>query len=245
MNAQGRIQSGASGMRLRPEHRRGRTRALPCLAYALAWLMSGVAMAETADPEVLTAEPRAIIDDTADRIIVILADKDRSEEERIEAIERIAYELFDFETMSKLVLARNWRKLDREQRVEFVHEFKRHLSRTYGSRLDRYDQERVEVYDAQIEPRNDVTIKTRIVGGEFNGSEVSYRLRRRNAEWRIIDVVIEGVSLVSNYRSQFAEVLSGGTIDDLLARLRDKNFQVDDEDAGEGSKDISRSSVRR
>ena len=133
--------------------------------------------------------------------------------------------------MSKLVLARNWRKLDKAKRSEFVGEFKQHLSRTYGTRLDRYDQERIDVYGAQVEVRNDVSIKTRIIGGQFDGAEIAYRLRERGEDWKIIDVVIEGVSLVSNYRSQFAEVLNSGGIDDLLAKLRDKNFVVDDEAA--------------
>lgn len=172
--------------------------------------------------------PRKIIDDAAVRIVAILARKQDPSEKRIAEIEAIAYDLFDFSTMSKLVLARNWRKLSPEQRTEFVREFKRHLSHTYGSRLDRYDQERVDVYGTQVEQRGDVSVKTRIVGGQFDGAEISYRLREQGAEWQIIDVVIEGVSLVSNYRSQFQEVLNTGTIDDLMAKLRDKNFKVDE-----------------
>ena len=130
--------------------------------------------------------------------------------------------------MSKLVLARKWRKLSNEQKGEFVREFKRSLARTYGTRLDRYDQEKVEVYRTQIEPRDDVSIKTRIVGGQYGGAEVAYRLRKRIDRWRIIDVIIEGVSMVSNYRSQFAEILNKGTIEDLLEKLRDKNFELTD-----------------
>ena len=84
------------------------------------------------------------------------------------------------------------------------------------------------MYGAQVEQRNDVTVKTRIQGGQFDGAEVSYRLRKQASDWKIIDVVIEGVSLVSNYRSQFQEVLNTGTIDDLLAKLRDKNFKIDE-----------------
>jgi phospholipid transport system substrate-binding protein len=176
----------------------------------------------------LTAAPRKLIDETAVKIVAILARKDASSEKRVAEIEAIAYELFDFTTMSKLVLARNWRKMTPEQRTAFVREFKRHLSHTYGTRLDRYDQERVDVYGAQVEQRNDVSVKTRIVGGQFDGAEISYRLRKQGEPWKIIDVVIEGVSLVSNYRSQFAEVLNTGSIDDLLAKLRDKNFKVDE-----------------
>ncbi|MBY0398811.1 ABC transporter substrate-binding protein [Myxococcota bacterium] len=176
----------------------------------------------------LTVAPRKLIDETAVKIVAILARKSDTTEKRVAEIEAIAYELFDFTTMSKLVLARNWRKLTTDQRTTFVREFKRHLSHTYGTRLDRYDQERVDVYAAQVEQRDDVTVKTRIVGGQFDGAEVSYRLRKQADKWRIIDVVIEGVSLVSNYRSQFQEVLNTGTIDDLLAKLRDKNFKVDE-----------------
>ena len=187
-----------------------------------------VPTAIAADDPALTAAPRQLISETADKIVLILAQKEQSAETRISEIESLAYEIFDFTTMSKLVLARNWKKIDKPKRKEFVAEFKQHLSRTYGTRLDRYDQEKVDVYGAQVEVRNDVSVKTRILGGQFDGAEISYRLRNRRDEWKIIDVVIEGVSLVSNYRSQFAEVLNGGSIEDLLTKLRDKNFVVDE-----------------
>lgn len=189
-------------------------------------LLPGAALA--ADDPALTAVPRQLIDETAHKIVATLAKKELSPAERISEIEAIAYEIFDFTTMSKLVLARNWRKLDKPKRAEFVREFKRHLSRTYGTRLDRYNQEEVDVYGAHVEVRDDVSVKSRIIGGQFDQAEISYRLRNRRGEWKIIDVVIEGVSLVSNYRSQFAEVLNGGTIDDLLAKLKEKNFAVDE-----------------
>lgn len=217
-------------------------RRIGLMTFWVGWMLSSASLAIAADEDdALTARPRAIMEETAEKVVAILARRDRPSEERVEEIKEIAYEIFDFQTMSKLVLARNWRKLDSEQRIEFVEEFRRHLSRTYGSRLDRYNQEKVDVYGAQVEPRNDVTIKTRILGGEFDRAEVAYRFREREDQWRIIDVVIEGVSLVSNYRSQFAEVLSSGTIDDLLARLRDKNYQLE-EDEGET---VRQSSARR
>ena len=187
------------------------------------------AQAKPAANAALTEAPRKLIDETAVKIVAILARKSDSTEKRVADIESIAYELFDFSTMSKLVLARNWRKTTPEQKTTFVKEFKRHLSHTYGTRLDRYDQEGVDVYAAQVEQRNDVSVKTRVVGGQFDGAEISYRLRKQGERWRIIDVVIEGVSLVSNYRSQFQEVLNTGTVDDLIAKLRDKNFKVVEE----------------
>ncbi len=220
---------------LRPARRRigwaGRA-----FVVALVGLVSGMSLAPlalAADDASLTEEPRRIIDEAATKIVAILARREETSEARIRQIEEIAYELFDFTTMSKLVLARNWRKMDDAKRSEFVREFKLHLSRTYGTRLDRYDQERVDVYGAQVEVRDDVSVKTRIVGGQFDGAEIAYRLRLRKQSWKIIDVVIEGVSLVSNYRSQFAEVLNSGSIDELIAKLKDKNFVVEDGKATE------------
>ena len=188
----------------------------------------GVPAMAAEDPDI-TIVPRSLIEDAATKIVTILGRKGQESDARVAEIEEIAYELFDFTTMSKLVLARNWRKLDKEKRAEFVREFKRNLSRTYGTRLDRYDQEDIEVFGTQVEPRNDVSVKTRVLGGQFDGAVISYRLRERSERWRIIDVVIEGISLVSNYRSQFAEILNAGTIDDLMVKLRDKNFEIDEE----------------
>lgn len=188
----------------------------------------GVPAMAAEDPDI-TIVPRSLIEDAATKIVTILGRKGQETDSRVAEIEEIAYELFDFTTMSKLVLARNWRKLDKEKRAEFVREFKRNLSRTYGTRLDRYDQENIEVFGTQVEPRNDVSVKTRVVGGQFDGAVISYRLRERSERWRIIDVVIEGISLVSNYRSQFAEILNTGTIDDLMVKLRDKNFEIEEE----------------
>lgn len=200
-------------------------RGLTALLAVVFAFVPAVAVAD--DDEALVAAPRQIIDDAVSQIVAVLARTEEPAEQRVSEIEEIAYEIFDFTTMSKLVLARNWRKLDKPKRAEFVREFKTHLSRTYGTRLERFNDVDVEVYGSQVEVRNDVSVKTRVVGGQFGGAELSYRLRNRKDAWKIIDVVIEGVSLVSNYRTQFASVLNGGTIDDLITKLKDKNFVVE------------------
>ncbi len=205
------------------------------LLSVLALQLAFVPLAIAADgDDALVAEPTKIIDEAAQKIVAVLARTEEPAEVRIGEIEEIAYEIFDFTTMSKLVLARNWRKLDKEKRAEFVREFRTHLSRTYGTRLDNFSDIGVDVYGAQVEVRNDVTVKSRVVGGQFDGSELAYRMRNRKEGWKIIDVVIEGVSLVSNYRSQFATVLNGGTIDDLITKLKDKNFVVESGEADAG-----------
>jgi len=171
---------------------------------------------------------RQVVQETVDRVIEVLNQRDWSKEQRIEAIREIAYANFDFETMSRLVLARNYKKFDEAQRVEFVKAFKSYLSRSYSTRIDRYEQQRVDITGARVEKRGDVTVMTEIVGGDTDGFEIHYRMRDKGRGWKVIDVIIEGVSLVSNYRSQFKEVVNQGGPDELLSRLQDKNASFEE-----------------
>lgn len=179
------------------------------------------ATAPTAASEA-TEEARAVVDRTAQEVLEILRAPDLTDEERRERIEAIAFERFDFRTISKLVLARDWRRLDPDQRKEFVQSFKEFLSHTYGTRIERYDEGSMEITGTRPEPRGDVTVQTRIVGGAADGIVVHYRLRESGGRWRVIDLIIEGISMVSSYREQFSEVMSREGPEGLLQRLRDK-----------------------
>jgi phospholipid transport system substrate-binding protein len=189
------------------------------------WLPALIAAFLLAAPAVAATpqEPRAVVETTVDDVIRILGQTELPAPERRARIEKIAWERFDFPTVSKLVLARGWKRFSPEQRASFTEEFRAYLSRTYGSRIDRYEQEKVEIISERKEPRGDVTVVTRIVGGQADGVEVQYRLRQIGADWRFIDVVIEGVSLVGNYRAQFQEILGRGGPDELIETLRRKN----------------------
>jgi phospholipid transport system substrate-binding protein len=200
-------------------------------AAALACATMLVALPGTAASQTILG-PTAVIEDIVKRALAVLNDPDLVKVERVAALEAIALEHFDFRTMSKLVLAKYWKRFSKEQQKEFQTEFKDYLSRNYGSRIDRFDQEKVEILGEREEPRGDVTVFTRVVGGEFNDAVINYRLRKRKDLWRVIDVIVEGISFVSNYRDQFREVLSEGGPDYLLAKLREKNLQDPDTDEG-------------
>ncbi len=170
--------------------------------------------------------PRETVQETVDAVLVVLQNPALSSPERRGAVEEIAYARFDFTTMSRLVLARNWKRFSDEQKESFQEEFKRLLAKEYGRRLDSYNQEQVEVLGEREEPRGDVTVRTRIVGGDFEGADVDYRMRKSkkgDAEWRVIDVTVEGISLVSNYRDQFKSVMARGGPEKLLEEMRKKN----------------------
>ena len=169
------------------------------------------------------ARAHAVIEKTVEEVLDVLADKSASSEERLHSIEAIVYGRFDLHAMSRLVLARNWKRFSKQQQTEYVSQFKTYLSNNYGSRIERYDQEKVEILGARDEPRGDVIVRTRIVGGQFSGALVDYRLRNTAGEWRVIDVVIEGISMVSNFRDQFKAVVSSGGPELLLKKLKEKN----------------------
>jgi len=169
------------------------------------------------------AGARAVIAETVEEVLAVLRDKSVSTQSRIRSIEEIVYGRFDLYVMSRLVLARNWKRFSEEQKAEYVEEFKRYLTNSYGSRIERYDQQTVEILGEREEPRGDVVVKTKVVGGEFDGASVDYRLRNQTGDWRVIDVVIEGISMVSNYRDQFKSIVSRGGPELLLEKLREKN----------------------
>lgn len=171
--------------------------------------------------------PRAVVEETVEEVLLVLKNSDLPTSERHRRVEEIAYSAFDFPTMSRLVLGRSWRRFTPEQKSEFERQFKRFLANNYRSRVDGYAQEEVEILGERKERRGDVTVRTRIVGGEYEGANIDYRLRNRSERWLVIDVVIEGISLVSNYRDQFKAVLSRkGGPDELLERLRKKNAEA-------------------
>lgn len=191
-----------------------RTRLAACLALCLLLLPAVTAAEESA---------QAVIERTVDEVLGILRDKALSAEQRRASLEAVAQERFDFRTMSRLVLARNWKLLSPKQQTEFVKEFETYLANDYGSRIERYDQEQVEVLGERPEPRGDVTVKTKIVGGDNDGALVDYRMRKKDGPWQIIDVVIEGISLVSNFRDQFRDVMGREGPATLIEKLREKN----------------------
>lgn len=167
--------------------------------------------------------PKAVVQQIADAVVAVLADKSLTADQKRHKVEEIAETRFDFETLSRLVLARNWKQLSAPQQRAFVEEFKRHLSVTYGKNVESYNNEHAVVAGDRQEGHDDWTVKTKIVRPNAEDILVDYRLRTENGEWRIIDVIIEGVSLVANFRSQFQEIISNQGADKLIELLREKN----------------------
>jgi len=168
-------------------------------------------------------DARAVVEATVAEALEVLRNDDLSSEAKRGRLEEIAYRRFDFERMSRLVLARGWKKLSEQQRTDFQVEFRRHIGLTYGRALDNYADESLAVGDVRKHSNGDVTVESSVVGGSHDGARVDYRMRERDQQWYAIDVIVEGVSLVSNFRSQVQEILRNKGPERLIDALREKN----------------------
>lgn len=136
-------------------------------------------------------------------------------------IETAAETLFDFLELSKRTLGLSWNKFTPEQRKEFVGLFKTTLKDAYVDKITAYTNEQVSFIKEMSLSENTVEVKSLVVtkSGEV---PIDYRVIKKENDWKVFDVVIEGVSLISNYRTQFREILGNNPPEKLLETLRKK-----------------------
>jgi phospholipid transport system substrate-binding protein len=167
--------------------------------------------------------PEEVIRSTSAKVIEVLADNTKTTAQKKTILDSYLDTCCDFVTISKLVMAKNWKSLKESQQDEFIGLFRKYLVATYGDAIENYSGETVEILSGRKEVRDDYTVMTKIArGGGQADLLVDYRLRQVSGEWRIIDVIAEGISMVSNLRSQFQEVITRDGTDGLLAQLREK-----------------------
>ena len=144
--------------------------------------------------------------------------------ERRTAVRKIANEIFDFAEIARRSLGRYWQPLSEGQRTEFVRLFGDLLERSYISKIELYGGEKI-VYIGERLDGDLATVSTKII--TKNGTEVpvDYRLARRNDRWMVYDVNIEGVSLVSNYRTQFNKIIQTSGYNALVDRMKTKQTE--------------------
>lgn len=173
--------------------------------------------------------PRDMVIDTSQKMLAALkANKGiiKQNPQRVyQLVSEIVLPHFDFTTMSKWVLGKNWRKLSPEQQQRFVTEFRTLLVRTYAVSLAEYKDEKLNYLPmrAPAAAGQDVTVRTEVVRGGGATIPIDYSLRQINGEWKVYDVVIDGVSLVVNYRTSFASQIREGGVDKLIDQLAARN----------------------
>jgi phospholipid transport system substrate-binding protein len=166
---------------------------------------------------------------TVDEVIRIVTDKNLKKpgaEKKRRAELRVAISsLFDYSEMTKRALGRHWRELSPADRTEITGLFTDLLEHSYAGKIESYNNEKV-LYVREDIDEDYAEVKSKVISVKHDEFSVNYRLLNENGKWRVYDVVIEGVSLVSNYRSQFKRIISEKGYDGLVKKLRAKSQEI-------------------
>ena len=187
-------------------------------AMLLAWLMVPLLAFAGVPLDTVKANVNSVLDILRDPKLKGEAGK-KVKEQKIQAA---AEKLFDFVELSKRTLGLNWNNFTPEQRKEFVHLFETILKDAYIEKITSYDNEPVNF--TKEAPLSETTVEVSSVVVLKGGQQVpvNYRVIKKENDWRVYDVVIEGVSLINNYRTQFREILGNNPPEKLLESLRKK-----------------------
>ena len=187
-------------------------------AMLLAWLMVPLLAFAGVPLDTVKANVNSVLEILRDPKLKGEAGK-KVKEQKIQAA---AEKLFDFVELSKRTLGLNWNNFTPEQRKEFVHLFETILKDAYIEKITSYDNEPVNF--TKEAPLSETTVEVSSVVVLKGGQQVpiNYRVIKKENDWRVYDVVIEGVSLINNYRTQFREILGNNPPEKLLETLRKK-----------------------
>lgn len=199
------------------------TRSRFILALVLLFSLSSACFAEVEVPD-----PREAVGKTAERVLAELArDRDRYQTDDAalyDMARRLVVSQFDLERTAQWVLARHWRGATAEQRQQFEDEFSRLMLRTYALALRSYDNETIEYLPLVMKPGSKkVMVKTKLVRDDGSKVTVDYRLILREDGWKVYDVVIENVSMVITYRSEYSGIIESQGLDVLTQKLSERN----------------------
>ncbi|MEN2985826.1 MAG: ABC transporter substrate-binding protein [Thermodesulfovibrionaceae bacterium] len=173
--------------------------------------------------------PKEQIKKGVDSVISILKDPKYKGKEKIHqrraALRAEIGKFFDFDEMSKRALGIYWKERTPQEKKEFVELFKDLLERSYAEKIESYTDEEILYTDEFIENSKYATVKTKIITKERKDIPIDYRLYFNGKEWKVYDVLIEGVSLVSNYRSQFNKIIRVHSYQELIKRMKAKQLE--------------------
>lgn len=162
-----------------------------------------------------------------DQVVKILQRPDLHGEgkaiERRTAVRKVANDFFDFQETAKRSLGRHWPERTPAEREEFTRLLADLVERAYIGKIDRYSGENVSYVGESIEG-DQATVRTKILTKQGSQVPVDYRVLRQGGRWRVYDVIIEGVSLTASYRTQFNKIIQTSSFEDLVAKLKAKEF---------------------
>jgi len=173
--------------------------------------------------------PKEQIKKTVDNVISILKDPkykgEKNSHQRRTALRNEIGKVLDFEEMAKRSLGVYWKERTPQEKKEFVDLYKDLLIRSYSGKIESYTDEEIIYTDERIENGKYAEVKTKIITKDKKEIPIDYKLYFNGKEWKVYDLVIEGVSLVSNYRSQFNKIIRNHSYQDLVKRMKIKQAE--------------------
>jgi phospholipid transport system substrate-binding protein len=171
------------------------------------------------------ATAKETVEAGVNKVLTTLSDptfKAKPKDAKIEEIGNIIGEVFDFTELSRRTLGREWKKLKGEQQKEFVGLFRKLLQDVYADRLLAYTDQKIVFDKEKLLKKGRAEVQSNIVLSGGRKVPIFYRLTNKSGQWKVYDLIIEGVSLVKNYRTQFREILAKNSPEKLLEILRKK-----------------------
>ncbi|MEN8108567.1 MAG: ABC transporter substrate-binding protein [Pseudomonadota bacterium] len=184
------------------------------LLFFVAMLSAFAAFAEA------TPSPTDEVRASVDAVIALLKDDQLDRDSRREKMRVVINDRFDFRAMSQRTLATNWKKASDTEKQQFTDLFAQLIQNSYVSKIESYTNETVEYPGEKLKGRKAV-VNTLIITSSAE-IPVNYRVYLKNGKWRVYDVIIEGVSLISNYRSSYQQIVKKDGFPGLLARMEAK-----------------------
>lgn len=190
----------------------------PWLIVSLVLWLAGIAPA-------YGGEPLELVKAAADQVIALLRDPqfkaaDRKRE-RVERLKAIINPIFDYDEIARRTLSAHWERRTPAEREEFTKLFRAFLEKIYSDQIDHYEGERL-VFGRESVNQEFAEVESKLINDKNEESPLIYRLKRTDGRWKIYDAVVEDISIVNNYRSQFNRVITKSSFEELKKMLREK-----------------------
>ena len=162
-----------------------------------------------------------------DEVVRIVSDKEmkKNDHKRRQALKKTISTIFDYSEMAKRSLGKHWNQRTPEEKQKFAELFASLLENSYASKIESYNNEKI-VYLKETIDSDHAEVKSKVVTTKRDEFTLDYRMINQNGKWMVYDVVIEGVSLVSNYRTQFNKIISANGYPELVKKLQNKTEEL-------------------
>ena len=201
-------------------------RKLLCILAAAFLVLPVAAIAQVAPP------PDVLVKNVTLEVIDLIA-KDKeikagSRAKLIQVIEAKVLPHFNFASMTALAMGQGWNRATPEQKKRLIEEFKTLLVRTYASALSAYSEQKFDFRPLRAKPTDtDVTVQVRVLQAGMQPVPIDYSMEKTAANWKVYDVMVGGVSLVVNYRTEFNNAVRNSGIEGLIKELNTKNLSLE------------------